>query len=141
MIINAENIVLGRLSSFAAKQALNGNTVQIVNCEKVIISGNRRDIFEKYEKKQSPGDVVHAPKVYKNSEMLVRRTIRGMLPWKRDRGREAYKRIFCYMGIPEDLKNKETINLENMNISKLKNLKYIYVKDVSRYLGKEIKDE
>ncbi|MEK6933206.1 MAG: 50S ribosomal protein L13 [Nanoarchaeota archaeon] len=135
MIINAENTILGRLSTYAAKQALLGEKVEIVNCEKAVMTGTRENVFLKYKNKQSPGDVNKKPKVYKMPDMLVRRTIRGMLPWKRDRGREAYKRIFCYIGLPESLKDKQIVNLDNANISKLKNLKYVYIKEISKYLG------
>ena len=138
MIINAENTILGRLASYVAKQVLLGEKVDIVNCEKAVLTGNRENIFAKYKARQRPTDVKHAPKIYKMPDMFVRRTIRGMLPWKRNRGREAYKKIFCYIGMPESFKDKEIVNLDNANINKLKNLKYIYVKEVSKYLGKEI---
>jgi len=136
MIINAQDTVLGRLASYAAKQALLGNKVEIVNCEKAVITGDRKDVFERYKARSSPRDVTHKPIVYKMPDMFVRRVVRGMLPWKKTRGREAYKKIFCYVGIPEHLKDKEIINLGNANINKLKNLKYIYVKELSSYLGK-----
>ncbi len=138
MIINAENTILGRLASYAAKQALLGERVEIINCEKAVLTGTRENVFKKYKNRQSPTDVVHKPIVPKMPDMLVRRTVRGMLPWKKDRGREAYKKIICHIGIPENLKDKEMINLDSANISKLKTLKYVYVKDVSRYLGKNI---
>ncbi len=139
MIINGENLILGRLATFAAKQALLKEEVKIVNCEKVIITGTRKNVFEKYKLRQSPGDVVHAPIVYRMSNMLVRRTIRNMLPWKKTRGREAYKKIFCYIGIPSDLKDEKMISLEKASVNKLKNLKYVPIKDVSAYLGQTIK--
>ncbi len=139
MIINAQNTILGRLASYAAKQALLGEKVEIVNCEKAVLTGNRENIFARYKARQSPRDVTHKPIVYKMPDMFVRRVIRGMLPWKKTRGREAYKKIFCYIGLPESLKDKEIINLDKANVSKLINLKYVYVKDVSNYLGKNIK--
>ena len=40
MIINADNLVLGRMAAIAAKQALLGEDVRIVNCEKAIITGD-----------------------------------------------------------------------------------------------------
>ena len=135
MIINAEDTILGRLATYAAKQALNGEKVEIVNCEKAVMTGTRENVFLKYKNRTGPTDVVHKPIVPKMPDMLVRRTIRGMLPWKRDRGREAYKRIFCYIGLPESLKDKQMITLDNASISKLRNLKYVYVKEISKYLG------
>ena len=48
MIIDAKNVVLGRLSSFAAKQLLLGEEVDIVNCEEAVVSGKRAPIVENY---------------------------------------------------------------------------------------------
>ncbi len=139
MIINAENAILGRLASYVAKQVLLGEKVEIVNCENAIMTGNRKEIFNQFTQKQSPGDVVHAPKVFKMPNMIVRRTIRSMLPWKKSRGREAYKRIFCYIGIPDNLKDQKMLVLENSSLNKLRNIKYVYIKEISQFLGKELK--
>ena len=139
MIINAQDLILGRLASFAAKRALLGEDVQIINCEKAVITGSRENVFAKLKARQKPGDAYHAPTIYRMPDMFVRRVIRGMLPWKKTRGRLAHKKIFCHIGIPESFKNKEAITLDNANINKLKNLRYVYIKEVSKYLGKEIK--
>ena len=37
VVVNAENAVVGRLASYVAKVALNGEEVTIVNAEKAII--------------------------------------------------------------------------------------------------------
>lgn len=51
-VIDGTDAVLGRLASFAAKQALLGEEIVIVNCEKVIITGNRANIREIFEEKK-----------------------------------------------------------------------------------------
>ncbi len=38
MIIDANNMILGRLASFAAKKALLGEKIDVINCEKAVIS-------------------------------------------------------------------------------------------------------
>ncbi len=43
-IIDGKDAVLGRLASYAAKEALKGEEVIIVNCKEVIITGNKKDI-------------------------------------------------------------------------------------------------
>ncbi|MEM2462820.1 MAG: uL13 family ribosomal protein, partial [Candidatus Pacearchaeota archaeon] len=61
-------------------------------------------------------------------EMILRRAIRGMLPWKKARGREAFKRVKCFLGVPEEFKDKEAIRLEKeiktkyITLEKLSNL-------------------
>jgi|SRR3989344_2844761 len=134
MIINAENLILGRLASYAAKQALLGEKIEIVNCEKSVVTGSRKQVFEKFKSRSSPTDMSKKPRVYKMPDMFVRRVIRGMLPWKRNRGRLAYKNIYCHIGIPSNLKEKP-ITLENAHVDKLKNLRYVYIKDVTKFLG------
>ncbi len=111
IVINADGLVLGRLASYAAKQALLGKNVIVVNCEKAIISGNKKNILAKYISRLQKGrGWQKGPYWPKSAEMLLRRTIRGMLPWKKARGREAYKRIKCYKGIPKEYEEK-TISL------------------------------
>jgi len=51
-IIDGKNAVLGRLASYAAKEALKGEDIVILNCEHVIITGNKRDIRETFERKR-----------------------------------------------------------------------------------------
>ena len=44
-IIDGTDATLGRLASYAAKQALQGEEIVVLNCEKVIITGKRKSIF------------------------------------------------------------------------------------------------
>jgi|SRR3989344_1655193 len=136
MIINAENLILGRLASYAAKKALLGEKVEIVNCENVVITGSKQEIFQEYKNKIARGNPFKGPYFPRRADMIVRRTIRGMLPRKKARGREAYKNIKCYLAIPENLKNQNFISLDNANVNKLRSLKFVYIKDMSRMYGK-----
>ena len=51
MIIDASDMILGRLATYVAKKALLGEKVDIVNCEKAVITGNKKSVFEKYKKR------------------------------------------------------------------------------------------
>ena len=44
-VINGENLILGRISSRIAKAALQGEEVALVNCEKVMVTGNTQSIL------------------------------------------------------------------------------------------------
>ena len=46
VIIDASNLVLGRLASFAAKRALQGDEVIVFNAENAVISGTKANIVE-----------------------------------------------------------------------------------------------
>ncbi len=100
IIVDATNSALGRLASFAAKQALLGNKIIIVNSEKAIVLGNKKDIIKDFITKWQRGGV-KGPFYPSKSERVIKRAIRGMLSYKKGRGSDAFKMIFCYRGVPE----------------------------------------
>lgn len=110
-IIDGKNAVLGRLASYAAKEALKGEEIIILNCEQIIITGNKKNIKENFEIKRSRvGSSQKGPKHSKISEKIVKRVIRGMLPdHRKGRGKIAYKRIKCYSGIPKEFQESKKI--------------------------------
>ncbi|UZE93675.1 MAG: 50S ribosomal protein L13 [Candidatus Pacearchaeota archaeon] len=112
IIIDAKGAVVGRLSSFAAKKALQGNFIIIVNSEEAIIIGRPKQILESYLKKFRLGrGVQKGPLFPRKSEAMLRRAIRGMIGWKKTKGREAFKRVKCYEGMPEKYTNDEKISV------------------------------
>ncbi len=116
-IIDGTDAVLGRISAIAAKEALKGQEVNIINCQDVIITGRKRLVHEEFQEKRSRvGDSQKGPIHPRKSDRIVKRAVRGMLPNHRlGRGREAYKRVKCFRGIPEELKNQETEKIEEKN--------------------------
>jgi len=133
IVIDSAGCVTGRIASFAAKQALQGNKVIILNCEKAILIGKKKDILDKYKKKFSLGKGSQkGPYLSRVSDKLMRRIIRGMLPWKRTRGREAFRRVHCFIGNPEKFKNQEKIV-----IAKSDAINFLTLYDICKLLGKE----
>jgi large subunit ribosomal protein L13 len=126
-IIDGKETAMGRLATIAAKDALKGEEIIILNCDKVIIKGSRKDIQKKYKsKRERVGSGQKGPKISRSSFNIVKRSIRGMLPDHREgRGRIAWKKIKCYNGVPEEFKEKEKISLNNKKFGKK-----IYVKEV-----------
>lgn len=128
-IIDGANTVMGRLASFVAKEALKGEEIKVVNCEQVIITGNK-EFIEKglIQKRSRVGTRQIGPKVSRTSEKIVKRAIRGMLPDHRQgRGRDAFKRIMCYNKVPPEFKDSKKISLD-----KEEKKKYIQVKEISK---------
>ena len=137
-IINAEGLILGRLASKVAKMLLEGEEVVIVNAEKAIITGNREDIFAKYKQRtelRTRTNPRKGPFYPKRSDEIVRRTIRGMLPWKTDRGRKAYRRLKVYAGIPREFQDKEFETIIEADASRIATPKYVTVGEVAKFLG------
>lgn len=113
IVIDGKNTVLGRLASFAAKESLKGQEVSVVNCDQVIITGNKTTTEKEFKIKRSRvGHSQKGPKHHANSEKIVKRSIRGMLPNHREgRGKQALERIKCYVGIPKELGEIKPITL------------------------------
>lgn len=108
IIIDAKNAVLGRLAAYATKQALLGKSIVILNCSDVIITGRKKSILHEYtEKRQRGGASLKGPFFPKDSERIVKRTIRGMLPYRQQRGLTALKNIKCYNSIPKEYESSE----------------------------------
>ena len=134
MIIDGNNLILGRVAAIAAKKALLGETVDIVNCERILITGNKKDIIAKYKRKRTMGVPSKGPFQPRKPDMFVRKIIRGMLPYKQARGREAFEKIKCHFGVPESLK-EEAVTIKTVDINKVPNLNYITVGKVCEALG------
>jgi len=132
-IYNAENAIVGRLGSHVAKDLLKGEEVIIINSEKAILSGDLDKRVNAIKKWRAKG--LHSqkgPKVSKMPDRLLKRMIRGMLPWSKPRGKAVYKNLKCY------------INNGNLNEEELKKakkietkipLKYTTIKQISEMLG------
>ncbi len=111
-IYNGNEMLLGRLASRVAKDALLGEEVIVVNCEKIIISGKKvKTLTDEKERRKRKGYPLKSAKHTRLSDRFVRRAIRGMLPWKSTRGREAFKRIMCHVGVPTEFADKELITI------------------------------
>ncbi|MBM3200420.1 50S ribosomal protein L13 [Candidatus Woesearchaeota archaeon] len=135
MIINAENLILGRMAAAVAKQALLGDKIDIINSEKAVITGKPHAIIEHYRVKFQKGYALSGPYFPKHPERIVRRTIRGMLPHKQEKGRKAFKNVKCYIGIPKDFEGKKYDTIERANVKNIKKAKYLTIKEISKQLG------
>ena len=115
IFVDAENTPMGRLNSFVAKQALLGSEVNVLNVEKAVISGNKEPAIARLKLKRSINSQKprKGPFFSKDTEKIVKRAIRGMLPdWRRGRGKEALRRIKCYNGIPVMFKGEKLIKVK-----------------------------
>jgi large subunit ribosomal protein L13 len=138
-IYNGEGMILGRLAAIVAKDVLLGEEVKVVNCEKIVVSGKKETIFaNEKQKRDRKGYPLKSAKFTRLPDRCVRRTIRGMLPWKQSRGKEAFKRVMCYLGVPEGFKDQELITIKEASMQKLPTLKYTTVGDICRHLGGKV---
>ena len=134
-IYDGKEMLLGRLATRVAKDALLGEEVKVVNCEQVIISGKKvKTLTDEKTRRARKGYPLKSAKHIRLSDRYVRRAIRGMLPWKQTRGREAFKRIMCHVGVPAEFEGKELIMVEDASVKKLPTLKYMTVGEIMNHL-------
>ena len=138
MIIDATNLILGRMATYSAKRALLGEPIDIINCEKAVITGRKDNLSARYAQRVKRGIPLQGPYFPRTPEGIVRRTVRGMLPHKQYKGREALKRVKCYIGIPKQFADKKTETLESANIENSGTINYVSIKEICSLLrGKE----
>ncbi len=131
IVINAEGGIVGRIASYAAKKALLGKEVMIVNCNEAIVSGSKKALIKKYQAKRKQGGTSQKGPYYsKVPERMMRRAVRGMLPWPKRRGREAFSRVLCYNKIPSEYENKEMLSFKK----ELKLSKFLTLKELSKLI-------
>lgn len=134
-IIDATGLVLGRLGSHVAQLVLSGEEVRVVNAEKAVISGSKEKTFEEYKKKIDRGSREKGPYYPRRPDQIIKRTIRGMVPRKKKRGREALSRLKVYIGVPEELEGEDFETLEEAHVTNLSTIKYIELEELSKKLG------
>ena len=121
IVIDAKNTILGRLCSYTAKQALLGKEIVIVNCNDILVAGNRKDILGKYlNLRQMDSSNLRGPILPKVPEKIVKRTLRGMLSYKQQRGEKALDRVMCYNKVPAELESSKKIVLSQFSADKMK---------------------
>jgi large subunit ribosomal protein L13 len=118
-IISADGLIIGRMASIVAKRLMSGEEVIIVNAEKAVLSGKKKSKLTKAKEFLEVGYPEKGPFHYKRPDRIVRRTVRGMLPFKQPKGKQAYKRLKVFIGIPAELKDQKTETLAHAQASKL----------------------
>ncbi|EMR74414.1 LSU ribosomal protein L13P [Thermoplasmatales archaeon SCGC AB-539-N05] len=131
-IIDADGLILGRLSTHAAKRLLKDEEVAVVNSEKALITGKKASIKRNYMQKREVGTYRKGPFFHRMPDKIVKRTIRGMLPYQTPHGRSAFKRLKCYIGIPKEFEGKKFEVVEKV---KNKSARYMTIEELSKFLG------
>ncbi len=132
-VINAEGHILGRLASVVAQDLLSGEEIRIVNADKCIVTGKKKMILARYRKKR---DLTHrrkGPFFPKRSDRIIKRTVRGMLPMKKNKGKDALKRLKVFVKVPRALQKEKKIRIEIA--SDLNTPSYMELGDIARLIG------
>ena len=134
LVINADRLILGRMATTVAKRLLQGEEIAVVNAEKAVISGRKGNKVTEAKEFLGVGGVNRGPYHYRRPDKIVRKTIKGMLPFKQPKGKEAYKRLKVFIGVPEDLKSVKMETVADADSKKLK-CSYFSVGQFSKEIG------
>lgn len=133
-IIDADGLILGRMATSVAKRIINGEEIVVINAEKAILSGKKRSKLKDAIEFLSVGQYRRGPFHYRRPDKIVRKSVRGMLPFKQPKGKQAYKRLKVYMGVPTNLKDQRMETLPNAQAKKL-TCPYFTVGEFSKEIG------
>lgn len=134
-IIDANGLILGRLSSVVATRLLKGEKIDIINTEKLIISGKSSTILKEYQDSINRGSKEHGPYFPKRPDRIMKRTIRSMLPYKKQRGKNALLNLKIYLGIPNNVSKDNVETIEEASMKRLNRKKYVRLGEISSKLG------
>jgi large subunit ribosomal protein L13 len=134
IIIDGKGLILGRMASIVAKRLLQGESVIILNAEKAAISGKRLQIVKEAKTFLEVGHPRKGPLHPRRPDRVVRRTVRGMLPYRKPKGKQAYKRLKVYLGAPKEFEDKEIQTILEARAEKLKS-PYITVGELAKEIG------
>jgi len=134
IIVDASGLILGRMCSVIAKRLLKGENIVIVNAEKAVISGKKRNKIQEIKNFLEVGHLGYGPFHPRRPDMIVRRTVRGMLPWKQLKGKQAYRRLRVYIGFPEAFKGKPLQTIKFASAQKLR-CSYFTIGELAKEIG------
>ena len=100
LVYDGKDAIFGRMATVISKDLLKGDSVDLINCEKIIVSGDKNLFAKKIRAKRDMGrgGSLKGPKYIRQSDRLVKRMIRGMLPRDRKKGQDAFRRLKCHIG-------------------------------------------
>ena len=111
-LVDASGLVLGRAASHIAKRLLSGESIVVVNAEKSVVTGGRSHVIAHYTAARARGSVRSGPHFPRYPDRIFRRTVRGMLPHLKTRGKVAFRRLEVYIGVPPEFEGQPTQTIE-----------------------------
>lgn len=135
-IIDAENHIAGRLATVIAKRIMKGEEIVVVNAEKIIITGERDSVLAAYKQKKDLGNVKSGPFFPRRADLIMKRTVRGMIPWKTTSGRMAYRRLKVFVGVPKEFVDSPK---EKVDVAIKAGLtQYVTLSQIAEFLGSRV---
>ena len=146
LVYDARDKILGRLASQVAKQLIsarkNGHEQRVIiyNAEHAIGSGPRTQVLSRYDKKYKLNHARKGPFFPRMPDQILKRTVRGMLPYqKNSSGRAALRDLRVMIGKPANLAGEELPDGHDWGdtgaIERPLPLKFVRLGEISSSLG------
>jgi len=137
-VLDATDQVMGRFASVVAKRLLKGEEIHIVNAEKALITGGRAALIAEYLQKTHMGSTASrmrgkGPNYPRRPDRILRRVVRGMLPYQTPHGRAAFKRLRVYVGVPPEMQGKAAEKVAEAG--QVRTARVLRLEELSRTLG------
>ena len=114
LVYDATDRILGRLASLVAKQLISARKagreqrVIIYNAAHAVVSGPRTRVLANYDTKYKLNHARKGPFYPRMPDQILKRTVRGMLPYqKNSSGRAALRDLRVMIGKPSNLSGDE----------------------------------
>jgi len=110
MIIDGRGHLIGRLAATVAKSILQGENIVVVRCEGLNISGSfyrNKMKYMEFLKKRCNINPARGPFHFRAPSKIFTRIVRGMVPHKTERGKQALVRLRAFEGIPAPYDKKK----------------------------------
>jgi len=134
VVVDARDCILGRVASNVAEMALDGRRVAVVNAEDAVVTGSDEDVVGTFRERTELGSD-KGPAYPSRPDGILKRSVRGMLPYKRERGREAFENVRVYVGDPLD---EDAEVLEGTSLDRLSNIRFVHLGEVSEQIGANV---
>jgi len=131
VVVDARDCILGRVASNVAQRALGGDRVAVVHAEEAVITGDEEDVVSTYRDRAELGSD-RGPAYPARPDGILKRSMRGMIPYKTERGREAFERVRVYMGNPNGWDSEV---VEGTSLDRLSNIRFVHLGEVAEQLG------
>ncbi|MFB6136339.1 MAG: 50S ribosomal protein L13 [Halobacteriaceae archaeon] len=132
VVVDARDCIVGRVASNVAERALDGERVAVVNAERAVVTGRREEVVDTYRTRVNDLGSDRGPNYPKRPDGILKRAVRGMLPYKQRRGREAFSNVRVYVGDPYDGEGQV---LDGTSLDRLSSIRFVQLGDVSEELG------
>ncbi len=138
-VIDGKGLTEGRLASLIAQRIMAGEEIAVINAEQIIITGERDMIFADFKARVDRGDTTKrkGPFYPRRADLLFKRCVRGMIPWMKTSGREAYRRLHVFVGVPKQFADVEA-EVPEFAARKITG-KYTTLGAIAKFLGSNVR--